>query len=61
LVKIDADLAPDLMKEFPIDSIPSFAVVKQSWNNVIHLKSCNDKDDVRKIFDTAIHNMGIDK
>jgi hypothetical protein len=28
---------------------------------VIHLMSCNDKEDVRKIFDTAIHNMGINK
>ena len=61
LVKIDTEMAPDLLKEFPVDSIPSYAVVKENWNNVIHLMSCNDKEDVRKIFDTAIHNMGIDK
>jgi hypothetical protein len=54
-------MAPDLLKEFPVDSIPSFAVIKENWNNVIHLMGCNDKEDVRKIFDTAIHNMGIDK
>jgi thioredoxin-like negative regulator of GroEL len=61
LIKIDADHAPDLVEKYLIDSIPSFVVVKENWDNILHVKSCSNKEDVRKIFDTAIHNTGEDK
>lgn len=54
-------MAPDLVKEYLVDMIPTFVVVKDDWKNIIHIKNCSNKEDVRKIFDTAVHNLGIDK
>lgn len=56
LIKIDADQCPELSKIFLVDMIPTFVVVKQNWNNPIHIMNCNTKDDVTKIFHTAVNN-----
>jgi hypothetical protein len=47
-----------MCKEYLVDTLPTFVVVKENWNNIIHVKSCTSKEDVIKIFDTALHNMG---
>lgn len=43
LIKIDADMAPDLAKIYLVDTIPTFVVVKDKWDNIIHIKNCNEK------------------
>ena len=61
LIKIDADQSPDLAKDYLVDTVPTFVVIKETTNNILHIMNCNNKEDVRKIFDTAIYSMGINK
>lgn len=49
-------MAKELTYHFDLQTIPSFVVVKEKWNNPIHVVPGVNEENVRKAFDTAAHN-----
>lgn len=53
MLKIDVDVAPQLSGAYQVSSMPTFLVVKGSWNNVIYRVSGGSQQYVDYVFSTA--------
>ena len=51
---IDREKCKDLCSSYKFKGMPSFAVVKDKWENVTDCRECHDNKEVLDIFNTAV-------
>ena len=56
LIKIDVDQSAELSAAYKIEAMPTFLVIKGSWNNVVHRVVGGGEANVRNVYDYAAKN-----